>query len=107
MAADPGARVTGGRWARTVRGVGGVRGGMGSVAAMTFAIDHLDFFGLRQVGHYLRGLAQTPPAFRHPLPYRLVRHPMMAGFFPAFLATPTMTGGHLLFALLSCGYIDP
>ncbi len=67
----------------------------------------LDFFGLRQVGHYLRGLAQTPPAFRHPLPCRLVRHPMMAGFFPAFLATPTMTGGHLLFALLSCGYIDP
>ena len=81
--------------------------GWALVVAMTFAIDHLDFFGLRQVRRYLRGLAQTPPAFRHPLPYRLVRHPMMAGFFPAFLATPTMTGGHLLFALLSCGYIDP
>jgi methanethiol S-methyltransferase len=79
--------------------------GWALVVAMTFAIDHLDFFGLRQVGHYLRGLAQTPPAFRHPLPYRLVRHPMMVGFFPAFLAVPTMTGGHLLFALMSCGYI--
>lgn len=43
---------------------------MGSVVAMTFAIDHLDFFGLRQVRRYLRGLAQTPPAFHHPLPYR-------------------------------------
>ncbi len=75
--------------------------GWALAVAMIFAIDHLDFFGLRQVGHYLRGLAQTPPAFRHPLPYRLVRHPMMAGFFPAFVATPTMTGGHLLFALLS------
>jgi len=75
------------------------------VVAMTFAIDHLDFLGLRQVGRHLRGLAQAPPAFRHPLPYRLVRHPMMVGFFPAFLATPTMTAGHLLFALLSCGYI--
>ncbi len=81
--------------------------GWALVVAMTFAIDHLDFFGLRQVHRYLRGLAQTPPAFHHPLPYRLVRHPMTAGFFPAFLAKPTMTGGHLLFALLSCGYIDP
>ncbi len=62
--------MTGGRWGRTVRVVGGVRGGMGSVVAMTFAIDHLDFFGLRQVRRYLRGLAQTPPAFHHPLPYR-------------------------------------
>jgi len=79
--------------------------GWALVVAMTFAVDHLDFLGLRQVGLYLRGLAQTPPAFRHPLPYRLVRHPMMVGFFPAFLAAPTMTAGHLLFALLSCGYI--
>jgi methanethiol S-methyltransferase len=30
---------------------------------------------------------------------------MMVGFFRAFLATPAMTGGHLLFGLLSCGYV--
>jgi methanethiol S-methyltransferase len=34
-----------------------------------------------------------------------VRHPMMLGFFPAFLAAPTMTVGHLLFAGLGSAYI--
>ncbi len=75
------------------------------VVAMTFAIDHFDFFGLRQVAGHLRGQGAKHPGFRLSLPYRLVRHPMMLGFFPAFLATPTMTIGHLLFALLGCGYI--
>ena len=75
------------------------------VVAMTFAIDHLDMLGLRQVGRHLRGHQPTAPAFKLPLPYRLVRHPMMTGFLIAFLATPMMTAGHLLFALLCCGYI--
>ena len=75
------------------------------VLAMTFAVDHLDMFGLRQVASHLRGLADRPPSFALPLPHRLVRHPMMVGFFVAFLAAPTMTLGHLLFAGLGCGYI--
>ena len=75
------------------------------VVAMTFAIDHLDLLGLRQVVEHARDRQRTAPAFRLPLPYRLVRHPMMTGFVIAFLATPTMTAGHLLFALISCGYI--
>jgi methanethiol S-methyltransferase len=75
------------------------------VLAMTFAIDHFDMFGLRQVARHLRGLADRPPSFALPLPHRLVRHPMMLGFFVGFLATPTMTVGHLLFAALGCGYI--
>ena len=75
------------------------------VLAMTFAIDHLDLVGLRQVARHLRGLADHAPTFALPLPHRLVRHPMMIGFFPAFLAAPTMTVGHLLFAGLGCAYI--
>jgi methanethiol S-methyltransferase len=75
------------------------------VLAMSYAIDHLDLFGLRQVAHHVRGDAASTPSFAIPLPYRLVRHPMMIGFIVAFLATPTMTAGHLLFAGLGCGYI--
>jgi methanethiol S-methyltransferase len=75
------------------------------VLAMTFAIDHLEMFGLSQVVRRMRGLADRAPSFAVPLPHRLVRHPMMLGFFPAFLAAPTMTVGHLLFAGLGCGYV--
>ena len=73
--------------------------------AMSGAIDHVGMFGLRQVTRHLRGLADSAPSFAVPLPYRLARHPMMIGFFVAFLATPTMTVGHLLFAALGSGYI--
>lgn len=75
------------------------------MVAMTFAIDHWDLFGLARVARHLRGLADRSPAFAVPWPYRLARHPMMLGFFPALLAVPTMTVGHLLFSGLSCGYI--
>jgi protein-S-isoprenylcysteine O-methyltransferase Ste14 len=75
------------------------------VVAMTFAIDHLDFLGLGRSARHLRGLPEQPPSFALPAPYRLVRHPMMLGFFVAFFAAPTMTAGHLLFAGLGCAYI--
>ena len=73
--------------------------------AMTFAIDHLDLVGLRQLGQPARGERPAAPEFRKPWPYRLVRHPMMTGFFIAFLATPTMSVGHLLFSLTSIAYV--
>jgi protein-S-isoprenylcysteine O-methyltransferase Ste14 len=73
--------------------------------AMTYAIDHADLFGLRQVLRRVRGLGERSPSFALPWPHQLVRHPMMLGFFAAFLATPAMSVGHLLFAGLGSAYI--
>ena len=79
--------------------------GWALVLAATFAIDHFDLFGLRQSWMYTRGVEYQPPAFKQPLLYRIVRHPLYVGWFFVFWSTPTMTVAHLLFAVATSVYM--
>jgi protein-S-isoprenylcysteine O-methyltransferase Ste14 len=75
------------------------------VPLVSLAINHFDLFGMRQVWLHLLGRPYTSLAFRTPPPYNVVRHPLYIGWAIAFWATPTMTLGHFLFALLMTGYM--
>jgi len=79
--------------------------GFALVFVATLLINHFDLFGLRQVSLYLARKPYTYLEFRTPLFYRYVRHPLYVGWLIAFWATPTMTGAHLLFAVLTSVYM--
>ena len=75
------------------------------VLLSTFLINHFELFGLQQAWFHMRELQAQPHQLRQPFFYRWVAHPLYAGFFLAFWATPKMTLGHLLFAAGMSVYI--
>jgi protein-S-isoprenylcysteine O-methyltransferase Ste14 len=79
--------------------------GWGIVLSSSFMVSHTDLFGLRQSVFGLLGRVYEPVGFRLRGLYRVVRHPLMVGFLIAFWVTPVMTVGHLLFAIMTTGYI--
>ena len=72
--------------------------GFGIVLISTFLINHFELFGLQQAWFNVRGRQAAAPELRQPLFYRWVAHPLYAGFFLGFWATPHMTAGHVLLA---------
>jgi len=75
------------------------------VPLASLMISHFDLFGTRQVWLHLRDQAYTYLPFRTPWLYKVIRHPLYAGWIIAFWATPTMTAGHLLFAAFQTAYM--
>jgi protein-S-isoprenylcysteine O-methyltransferase Ste14 len=80
-------------------------GGWLMIPLVSLMINHFDLFGTRQVWLYFRGREYQSLAFRTPLLYKHVRHPLYIGWTIAFWATPTMTVGHMLFAAVLTGYM--
>jgi protein-S-isoprenylcysteine O-methyltransferase Ste14 len=75
------------------------------VPLVSLMINHFDLFGTRQVWLHWRGEEYTALPFRTPHLYGRMRHPLYVGWAIAFWATPTMTAGHLLLAVLLTGYM--
>jgi protein-S-isoprenylcysteine O-methyltransferase Ste14 len=79
--------------------------GVGLVLYSTLLIDHFDLFGLRQVVLHFRSRAYSEKRFAQPSLYRFLRHPLYVGWIVSFWATPFMSAGHFLFALIMTSYI--
>jgi len=79
--------------------------GWGLMLISSFFIDHFELFGVRQVTRALCNTPDREQQFVERGLYRWIRHPLMTGVLLAVWATPTMSCGHLLFALGMTVYI--
>lgn len=73
--------------------------------AATFAINHFDLFGLRQVFLNFRQQPKPPLNFVKRAMYRYVRHPIQTGVVIGVWATPNMTMTHVVLSVGFTAYI--
>ena len=71
------------------------------LVAATFAINHFDLFGLRQVYYHFKGESRPALPFVTRTLYRVTRHPIQTGLLIGIWATPEMTMTQLV---LSVGF---
>jgi protein-S-isoprenylcysteine O-methyltransferase Ste14 len=67
--------------------------------AATFAINHFDLFGLRQVFINFKDQPRTPLKFVKTAMYRTTRHPIQTGVLIGIWATPEMTATQLVLSI--------
>lgn len=73
--------------------------GWAYVFAATFAIDHFDLMGLKQVYYYWRAEEQPETAFTTRFMYSFNRHPIQTGVLIGMWPTPFMTMDHFVVAV--------
>ena len=71
----------------------------------SFAIDHFELFGLKQVWNAFRGGEARPHRIVSRLMYRFDRHPLMSGMLFGLWCTPLMRVDHLVLAAGLTTYI--
>jgi protein-S-isoprenylcysteine O-methyltransferase Ste14 len=71
----------------------------------TALIDHFDLFGLRQAWLAFCGRPYQSHPFGTPGLYKHLRHPLYVSWAIIFWATPVMSLGHLLFAVVATAYM--
>jgi len=71
----------------------------------TFAINHWDLFGLRQVWLAATGKVYSEPVFKENWMYRYSRHPIMVGVLIGIWIIPEMTASKLVLSVSFTLYI--
>ena len=73
--------------------------------AATFAINHFDLFGLRQVYLHYMQLPTPPLEFVKRAMYQYIRHPIQTGVLIGVWATPSMTATQIVLSVGFTAYI--
>ncbi len=79
--------------------------GLAFIAAGSSVLGHFSLVGVQQVKDHVSGRAAQPERLVTGQIQEVVRHPQMVGFMLVIWAAPTMSAGHLLFAVATTLYI--